>query len=291
MPSILLQLTAIERVATAPEAVPAEVVRALAEDPEYARFGAALLDLPKLFHPGAASPFDAPGRVAMGLKMAELVATGALVGKEPGLAFVSGYFTHLSLARVLSPAALRLAERHRRPQESFAQAVRRIEWQQGLFYLRARYGTELVGTAQVRAKLQILKRPGWPHRGVGRGLYELVRLSAQEAQGLVLRKREVDGWVRALYLYGLFLGSPLGKARALRGDTRLAERELYRGPQIDFPAEVERGLDLARSVLTRLASLIRRGRFTARVTAQFLERFPEESGHADGGETATTALP
>jgi hypothetical protein len=46
MPSLLLHLTAIERLAANPGGLPEDFVRALSEDLAYARFGAALPDLP-----------------------------------------------------------------------------------------------------------------------------------------------------------------------------------------------------------------------------------------------------
>ncbi|MET0404006.1 MAG: hypothetical protein ABW123_16460, partial [Cystobacter sp.] len=94
MPSLLLHLTAIERLAANPGELPEDFIRALSEDLAYARFGAALPDLPLCdgvlgglsAHfsardwPPFARLFHEQAPVAMGLKMAELVASGALVG-------------------------------------------------------------------------------------------------------------------------------------------------------------------------------------------------------------------
>src|SRR4051812_19160156 len=113
MPALLLHLTAIERLAIEPGELPLPWARALTEDLPYARFGAALADLSRfqagvglgLFRLAPPGPFTEKVHEAwlpFGLKLAELVATGALVGREAGRAVVAGYFTHacvdLSLA-------------------------------------------------------------------------------------------------------------------------------------------------------------------------------------------------
>src|SRR5690242_1529534 len=164
MPSLLLHLTAIERLAANPGELPEDFVRALSEDLAYARFGSALPDLPlcegvrgglnacysgrdwplfaRLYHERA--PVD------LGLKMAELVAAGALVGTEAGLALLAGYFTHLSLDRTLHPRVDGLVVRHRRRGEHALTAHRKIEWTQTLFYLRELHGVDLVGSPRLR---------------------------------------------------------------------------------------------------------------------------------------------
>lgn len=291
MPSLLLHAAAVQRLAeTGARELPEDMARALHEDLEYARFGAFLPDLPWLDGPrvgmvlfGKQGPqphfaelFHEKAPVTMGLKMAELVAMGALVGTEAGLAFVCGYFTHLCMDRVLYPVVNKLVARHRRAREDAVWARRRIEWTQANFYLRERHGRELVGDPVLRSMLRILKRRT-PARGVGRGLYELLRVSAQEILGEAPTKAQVDGWVRGLYLYGLLLASPLGRARFAGSDSSLAHRELYRGDDVDFPAEVDRGLALARQVLEQLDAYVSRGTFTARARQRFLAEFPEGS--------------
>src|SRR4051812_23815936 len=127
MPALLLHLTVIERLAADSRLLPPPLARALDEDLEYARLGAALLDLPRfdglLALAEGVRPRDEPTRyaqlfhmrapVAFGLKMAELVSLGALVGSEAGHAFVAGYFTHIALDRALQTLEDRLVERHR----------------------------------------------------------------------------------------------------------------------------------------------------------------------------------
>lgn len=289
MPTLLLHLTAIERLAANPGGLPSDWVRALSEDLPYARFGAALPDLPlcagvrgglSAFLPERELPpfarlYHERSPVGLGLKMAELVATGALVGTEPGLALLSGYFTHLCLDRRLHPEVDRLVVRHRRRGERALEAHRQIEWAQTLFYLRELHGVDLLGTSRLREKFQVVKSAGIPLKGIGRGIYELVRLASQERVGQAPTKAEVDGWVRGLYVSGLFLSSPMGRTRALPAYTQLTFQELYRNDAFDFAAEVEGALEQSRTLLKRLNGYMARGTFTPRTRARFLEEFPE----------------
>jgi hypothetical protein len=289
MPSLLLHLTAIERLAANPGELPEDLVRALSEDLAYARFGAALPDLPlcdglrgglnacssgtdlplfaRLYHERAP--------VGMGLKMAELVAAGALVGTEAGLALLAGYFTHLSLDRVLHPHIDSLVVRHRRMGEHALVAHRKIEWTQTLFYLRELHGVDLVGSPRLRSKFEVTKSAGFPVKGIGRGIYELVRLASQETLQQAPTKQEVDGWARGLYMAGLYLASPLGRMRALPAYSQLSFQELYRNDTFDFASEVELAMERSRTVLRRLLAYMARGIFTPRTRARFLEEFPE----------------
>jgi len=265
--------------------------RALHEDLEYARFGAALPDLPQFGGLRAVlRPFGRPGQVphfarlfhgyapvAMGLKMAELVAMGALVGKEPGLAFVCGYFAHLCLDRVMHPIVDALALRHRGAGETSEAAHARVDWLHALFYLRDLHGRDMIGNPYLRSKFQVTKRSGPPARGIGRGLFELIRLAAQETLQEAPTKAEVDGWVRGLYLYGAALSSPLGRLRGLPGGSNLAYRELYQGPEVDIPQAIDRAQAMTRQVLERVFALMTRAHFTQRVRARFLDEFPEGS--------------
>lgn len=294
MPALLLHLTAIERLAADARRLPPPMAKAFHEDLEYARFGAALPDLPRFAGlrgglqplgfrgelPHFARVFHGYAPVAMGLKMAELVAMGALVGKEPGMAFVCGYFAHLCLDRVLHPLVETLAIRHREPNESAREAHARIDWLHAGFFLRDLHGRDMIGNPYLRSKFQVTKRAGPPARGVGRGLYELIRLAAQESLQTAPKKSEVDGWVRGLYLYGVLLSSPVGRMRALPSYSNLTYRELYQGPQVDVPAAIARAQSLTREVLERLNMLMARTHFTARVRARFMDEFPEGSSNA-----------
>jgi hypothetical protein len=286
MSQLLTHLTAVERLAAHVNVLPAEFTRALGEDLEYARFGAALPELPRFGgwargletwlargqRPRFSELMVARAPVHFGLKAAELVSNGALVGVEAGLASVAGYFTQLCVARSLEPIVQRLVEVHRKQGEAPAAARARIEWTQSLFFMQDLHGSPLVGTPAIRSKLQIRKASSV--KGIGRGFYELMRVSSLDAFGEAPTKLEVDGWVRGLYVFALALGSPLGRLKALPG-THLSAKELYRGPGIDVFAAVDQGLDRAREVLTVLGSMIRRNSFTARSRHKFFEVCPE----------------
>lgn len=288
MPAFLTYLTAVERLSAHVNSLPQEFTRALGEDLEYARFGAALVELPwfggwklgfdALLGHGAPPPFSKLMRerapVGFGLKAAELVSNGALVGTEAGLAFVAGYFTQVCVSRALEPLVQSLLVTHSKARETPQAARHRIEWVQSLSLMQELHGSPLVGTPAIRSKLQIRKASG--ARGVGRGLYELMRVSSQEAFADAPKKLEVDGWVRGLYLASLALSSPLGKLKASLGG-HLTQRELYRGPGIDVFAAVDRGLDVTRDVLTVLGSMIRRNNFGARSRFKLFEVCPEGS--------------
>ncbi len=293
MPALLLHLTAIERLAADARKLPPPIAHALHEDLPYARFGAALPDLPRFagvrgaFKPltGQAVPrfarlFHGHAPVAMGLKMAELVAMGALVGKEPGLAVVAGYFAHLCLDRTLHPLAGGLAARHRQPHESWEQAHARVDWLHALFFLRDLHGRDMAGNPYLRTRFQVTKREGLPARGVGRGLYELIRVSSQEALRQAPEKSDVDAWVRGLYLHGLWLSTPVGRLRGLPSYSNLTYTELYQGPDVDVPAAIKRAQAMTREVLERVLHLMTRAHFTTRVRARFLDEFPEGSFEA-----------
>ena len=283
MPSLLTSLTAVERLSAQITTLPAEFSKALGEDLEYARFGAALPELPwfggwKLSLHAWFGQSEPPhftrlirdtAPVAFGLKAAELVSNGALVGVEAGLAFIAGYFTQLIVERELEPTMQVLLVTHRKPGETMAAARNRIEWAQALMLMQDLHGSTLIGTPAVRAKLQIRKESG--AKGIGRGLFELMRVSSQDAFGESPSKLQVDGWMRGLYVYSLALGSPLGRFKA----ANLSSRELYRGPGTDVFAALDRGLVRTREVLTMLGSMIRRNSFSARSKLKFLAVCPE----------------
>ena len=278
MSALLLHLTAVERLAAQVNALPAEFSRALGEDLEYARFGAALPELPRFgavtggvetwFSRGDDPHFSrllaerAP--VQFGLKAAELVANGALVGVDAGLAWLAGYFTQLCVRRALEPVMLQVLRTQRPPGASDAVARRQIEWTWSLFFMQELHGSTLVGSPAIRSKLQIRKAS--TVKGVGRGFYELIRVSSLESLGEAPSDLEVDGWARGIYLYALALGSPLGKLRNSPGP-----RAWYRSEGIDVFATVDKGLESARELLQLLDSMIRRNSFTARSRQKFLD--------------------
>jgi hypothetical protein len=288
MPAIFTHLTAVERLAAHVNTLPAEFTKALGEDLEYARFGAALPELPwfgrlslglgawlgKGMPPHFAKLFSTKAPVAFGLKVAELVSNGALVGVEAGLAFLAGYVTQLAVSRALEPLVQALVVTHRRQGETPDDARNRIEWAQSLALMQDLHGSPLVGTPAIRSKLQL--RKGSTFKGVGRGMYELIRVSSQEAFGEAPSKLDVDAWMRGAALYAIALGSPLGRLKVMSGQ-HLSARELYRGEGVDVFATVDQGLEHAREVLAALGSLIRRNSFTGRSRAKLLELCPEGS--------------
>jgi hypothetical protein len=287
MPSLLMHLIAVERLGIDGSHLPADIARALVEDVEYARLGAALPDLPlfagvqgalasvKLVAPNHfARLFHERAPATLAFKMAELVSNGALVGREPGLAFVAGYVMHVCLDRVLEPVLSTLSVRHRRPGEEAWHANARIAGAQALWLQRDFYGQDLVGDAALRSRLQMVKRPGLA-RGMGRGLYELLRVSCQSAFGEAPRKSEVDAWVRGISLYGRLLSSPWGRVWAARLAQGPARKELYRGDAVDVPAAIDQALKEARAVLALVHRLTVRGRFSERARTLFLETLPD----------------
>lgn len=282
--ALLTHLTAVERLAAHVNTLPAEFARALGEDLEYARFGAALPELPRFggwtlgletwlargHRPHFTELMTARAPVHFGLKAAELVANGALVGVDAGLAALAGYFTQVCVSRALEPLVQQLIVTHRKQGETDEGARARIEWTQSLFFMQDLHGSPLVGTPAVRAKLQIRKASAV--KGIGRGFYEMLRVASHDAFGEAPSKLEVDGWMRGLYLFSMALGSPLGK---LKARPALSSRELYRGDGIDVFAAVDRGLDHARELLVMLSSMIRRNSFSTRSRSKFLEACPE----------------
>ncbi len=289
MHALLLNLTAVERLATQVSALPPEFSRALGKDLEYARFGAALPDLPwfggitfgaqSLISSGPEPRYSAAihhrAPVAFGLKAAELVANGALVGTEAGLAFLAGYFTQLCVGRTLEPLMRQLLNERRNARESVDAARARILWAWSLQYMQELHGSPLVGTALIRTRLQVRKASG--PRAIGGGMYELMRVCSLEALGESPSRGEVDGWLRGLYVFSLALGSPLGKLTALSRNAQ-GQRSVYRGPNLDVWATVEAGLELSRRSLVVLGGLIRRGSFTSRSRAKVFELLPEVTG-------------
>lgn len=305
MSALLTHLTAVERLAAHVNELPPEFSRALGEDLEYARFGAALPELPRFG--GLAQGLDAwlgGGReprftalmqkkapVHFGLKAAELVSNGALVGVDAGLAFLAGYFTQLCVGRALEPLVEQLVASHRKAGEREAATRARIEWTQALLLMQDLHGAPLVGTPAVRGKLQIRKASAV--KGIGRGMYELVRVSSLDAFGDAPSKLEVDGWVRGLYLFSMALGSPLGRLRAQAG-AHLAMKELYRGPGVDVFAAIDRGLANTRVLLSTLGGMLHRNSFSTRARHRFLELCPEPPRlrlmpEAGGGHAAALA--
>lgn len=290
MPSLLLHLSAIERLAQTPGSLPADFAQALEEDLPYARFGAVLPGLPQYggFRGGAAAlgwvtreatfarRFHEHAPVALGLKMGELVAAGALVGTEAGLALLAGYFTHVCLDRQLHPFTAALVARQKPPPSRALALHRRIEWTQTVRFLRAEPQGSPLGQPVLRERYQVAKSTGFPLKGMGGGIYELVRLASQETLSIAPTKAELDDWVRGLYLAGALLSTPLGRVRAQQEDEalELSGEEVVR--------QVDEALVQSREVLRHLQSYMARGTFTQRSRERFFESFPEGSTMRSG---------
>ncbi len=290
MASPLLHLAALEKLAREPEALPGPLSRALAGDAEYGRFGVLLPDLPSFERPTAglrellglgpnpplfARLLHGPRPMALLLKAAELVARGALVGRSAGQALLSGYLVHVALDRALDGQALRIAERLGWRHGGPTGAVRRVAWLQALFFLRERFGRVPLGDRDLVDWMRVVKRRGMPWAGLGGGIYEITRLSLLEVYGQAPTKGQVDGWLRGLYLVSQLLGSPVG---AKLGGVRSLEKYgdlVHRGPGVDFPTALNRGLELARRYLVALDLLLARGDFGPRARGRFLLEVPE----------------
>jgi hypothetical protein len=290
MASPLLHLAALEKLAREPENLPGPLSRALVEDVEYGRFGVLLPDLPSFERPTTGlgellglrpNPplftrlLHGSRPMAVLLKAAELVARGALVGRSAGQALLSGYLVHVALDRALDGQALRLSAnlswRHGGPNG----AANRVAWLQSLFLLRERFGRVPLGERELVDWMRVVKRRGMPWAGLGGGIYEITRLSLLEVYGQAPSKGQVDGWVRGLYLVSQLLGSPVGgKLGGVRSLEKHAEL-VYRGPGVDFPTALDRGLEVARRYLVALDALFARGDFGPRARGRFLLEVPE----------------
>jgi hypothetical protein len=138
----------------------------------------------------------------------------------------------------------------------------------------------MIGNPYLRSKFQVTKRAVIPARGVGRGLFELIRIATQETLHQAPEKAEVDSWVRGLFLYGAVLSSPLGRFRRLPSPANSAYRAFFQGPDVDVPSAIARAQALTRDVLERLSTLMAHTHFTARLRGRFLDEFPEGSSGA-----------
>lgn len=290
MPATIVHLVGVERLSLAPGGLPKSVSKALSENLEYARFGAALLDLPwygnaaaelarLVFGHSAPIPpmlpllHEAP--VAVGWKMGEVISRGALVGREAGLAVLTGYFSHLALERSLLPLVLELVgQRSPLTREAF-HVIRGVEWVQALLWLRDTLGYDPMGTAEISQRFRVVKRRGLPMRGLGRGLVLLFRTACESITGRSPSKAEMDRWVRGLWVHGRVLGSSVGRSLSLPEDVPEATLGLYRRDDLDIADAIEGGLDRARDAVARLYRLIDANDFSDQARRSFLRSFPE----------------
>lgn len=290
MAHVLVHTAVMADLAGRPEGLPRELADALREDLVYGRFGAVLPNLPRFdVRPrawltavrGGASPSPpfatllhngAP--VAVGLRLAELVAGASLVGHQPGLAILAGYFSHLAVDRTLCPPVHDLARRFDFDGATPAVAVMRIERLQAYTFVGRREGREVPGWPGVSGQLQILKRHGFPVRGVGRGLHLLVRTAVGDILGPAPEKAELDRWVRGLYLYGRLLGSHLGGPLAPGLGADLLTHA-YRASDFDFEALYHAALERVRHHVTRAFEYLVEGDYGRAARERFFEEIPE----------------
>jgi hypothetical protein len=291
MASPLLHLAVLESLAREAGSLPETLARALAEDAEYGRFGVVLPDLPSFEKPVAAvrelagsgarpSPLftrllHGPRPMAVLFKAAELVARGALVGRSAGQVLLAGYLVHVALDRALDGQARRLAEQLGRGRRSTVGDVRHVEWLQALCHLKRQFGRDPLGSRELVDWMRVTKRRGMPWAGLGGGIYEVTRLSLLEVYGETPSKKEVDAWVRGMYLVSRLLASPLGQKLGGPAVIEKYQAIVYRGPGVDFPTAVTRAADQARRYLARLDQFLGRGDFGPRARGRFLSEIPE----------------
>lgn len=281
MPVLLLHLVCVHRLADRHLAHLGPMWSdALQRDLAYARFGAALPLLPTMSGWGAAVGLRSPGSpeegfarrfhalapMQVGLKMADLVARGALVGDSPGRALLAGYFTHLCLDAALLPIERRGGEQRELGATSPAEQ-RQLAWAQAFWTAQDTLGTaEPFRDSRFAELWRVTKSRRFPVGGVGRGMYELLRLSSWDTLDEAPLKPEVDRWVQALALNGTFV-SHVGRRR--RGLTLTA-------PQVEaLRTAVDGALSVSCSLLERLDGLMRSGRFGPHSRRAFLDAFPE----------------
>ena len=291
MAHVLVHTIAISDLASEPDRLSPALAAALAEDLEYARFGAVLPDLPYFERPIASAVSRLAGRaplrppqatlfhngapVGLGLRLCELVGSASMVGRTPGLAVVAGYFSHLAVDRVLCPPVQRLEQEIAAPGEA-GRSAEEIEFGQAMRLAAERLGPDVVGHPEVRAHLQVLKRRRFPVRGVGRGLHLLVETACADVLGVSPTARELDRWVQGLWLYARVLASPRGRQLMGSGDEAQGDRA-YRSEGFDYPRLYSEALDRSREYAHQALDYLSEGNFDRSAREAFLTRIPEGS--------------
>lgn len=271
MPATIVHLVGVERLALAPAGLPGPVAKAVMEDLEYARLGAALLDLPWYGRVGTELARTALGYappippalellhaapIQVGLRLGEAVARGALVGTEAGLALLTGYFLHLSLERSLAAPLRELLGEGGGDDRALMHTRRGVEWVQSLLWLRETLGYDPVGTPEIARRFRVVKRKGYPLRGLGRGIYLLLHTAYEDVLDRAPPKAEVDTWVRGLWLHGRLLGGALGRSLRLPETVPEGTWALYRSDERDIAGAIEEGIDQARVFISHLYELM-----------------------------------
>jgi len=303
LPATIVYLVGVERLALAPGGLPAPVARALVEDLEYARLGAAWFDLPWYGNvagelarillgwnvpPEPALELLRAAPVRVGLRLAEAVTRGALVGTEAGLALVAGYFLHLCFDRSLERTMQKLLGDEARDPGGLP-ARRGVEWVQALLWLRETLGYDPLGTPEIRRRFQVVKRRGYPARGLGRGIHLLLSTAYLDVVGRAPEKSEVDSWVRGLWLYGRILGSAPGRLLALPETVPEATWACYRGDGVDVAEAIEEGMDQARACISRLYELMQTELALVEAEAMFTGLLGSEAAAPRAGEALPAA--
>lgn len=281
MPVLLLHLTAIHRLADRfLGRLPPAWSEALQTDLPYARFGAALPLLPTMSGWGGALGLRSTGSAAegfarrfhalapmqVGLKMADLVARGALVGENPGRALLAGYFTHLCVDSAILPIERR-GGLQRELGETSPEAQRQLAWAHAIAAVEDTFSTrEPFRDPRFSELWRVTKSRRFPLTGVGRGMYELLRLSSWDTLEEAPEKADVDRWVQALALNGTLVSQVVRHRRGLE----LSELQVR-----NLRHALDESLSLSCSVLERLDALMRSGRFGPRARRSFLSAFPE----------------
>ena len=290
MAHVLTHTAAVEALAEDPRGLPESVVASLRNDLPYARFGAVLPDLPYYDasagwllrrlrggigpRPAFATLFHNGAPVAFGLRMAELVTKAALVGREAGIAVLTGYFSHLALDRSLRPPVHELVRQIRTPDEHPRALGRKIEFLQAVAHLEHRLHRPTLGWSGLVERLQLVKRRGIPLRGVGRGLFELVHTASADTVGPAPTKAELDHWVRSLAAFVRLLASPLGP-RLVRVEPALMRR-VYED-EFDFEAVFSAALERARHHVAVAIAYMEAGEFDRGARERVFEEIPEGS--------------
>lgn len=308
MPATIVHLVGVERLALAPAGLPAPVAKAVMEDLEYARLGAALLDLPWYRGVGpelarTALGYAAPvpsalellhaAPIQVGLRMGEAVARGALVGTEAGLALLAGYFLHLSLERSLAAPMQALLGEARLDDRAALHMRRGVEWVQSLLWLRETLGYDPLGTPEIARRFRVVKRRGYPVRGLGRGIFLLLRTAYEDVLDRAPQKSEVDAWVRGLWLHGRLLGSSLGRSLSLPETVPEGTWALYRSDERDIAGAIEEGIDQARVSISRLYELMQGEPSLVNEDRFFLDVFSgrEQSSTSEEAPSAGASAP
>ncbi len=293
MAHVLIHACAIDDLACEQQSLPLEIGAALERHLAYARFGALLPDLPTFgdFAPRAvarlagrppvqstfATLLHNGAPVAVGLRLCELVSKVSFVGRGPGLAVIAGYFSHIAVDRALRAPVHDLVRRAKVMGEHPRVTLLRVEKIQALFHLRKQTGRDVAGWPGVIDRLRVLKRDGFPFRGIGAGLHLLVQRACLDTVGPAPRKRELDRWVQGLYLYARLLGSPAGRYLGLPEDALGLRPMLFDGPEMDFEKLYEASLARSRHHVGLAYEYLTEGDFSRGAREQFFSELPEGS--------------